>query len=290
MQIVTGVHSHGPSADVPDKQTDMTPGAGAPATKALALVVEDEATMCKFLRVALATHGYRVVEAESGAEALRQAAAYVPDIVLLDLGLADIDGIALIKRLREWATMPIVVISARAQEQAKVEALDAGADDYISKPFGVGELMARVRVALKHALRRAENVQGAVMQVGDLRMDLSKRLVFVKQEEVHLTPTEYKLLALLMQHAGMVMTQNQLLRGVWGPGHDRDAQYLRVYMAQLRRKLERDAVGPRYLRTETGVGYRIRLPSDPTAASRPPKPATAAPPDAAETAGTGRSA
>ena len=222
--------------------------------------------MCKLLRVALVAHGYRVIEAESGAEALRQAAAYVPDIILLDLGLGDIDGIALIKRIREWATMPIVVISARGQEQAKVEALDAGADDYVSKPFGVAELMARVRVALKHALRRAENVQDAVVQVGDLRMDLAKRHVFLGQEEVHLTPIEYKLLALLMQHAGMVMTHGQLLRSVWGPGHDRDAQYLRVYMGHLRRKLERDAAHPRYLLTEAGVGYRIRLPSDPTAA------------------------
>jgi two-component system, OmpR family, KDP operon response regulator KdpE len=258
------------------------------STKALALVVEDDGTMCKFLCVALATHGYRVVEAESGAQALRQAAAYVPDVILLDLGLADIDGIALIKRLREWATMPIVVISARAQEQAKVAALDAGADDYMSKPFGVAELMARVRVALKHSLRGAESAQGEVIEVGDLRMDLSKRLVFLGQEEVHLTPAEYKLLALLMQHAGMVMTQSQLLRGVRGPGHDHDVQYLRVYMAQLRRKLEIDPARPRYLLTEVGVGYRIRLPSEPHATAASQAPSMAAPSDVAGAPRPGR--
>jgi two-component system KDP operon response regulator KdpE len=257
---------------VSNSRTELHAAAAAhaiKALKALALVVEDEATMRKLLRVALASHGFRVVEATSGAEALRAAAAYVPDVILLDLGLVDIDGIAVVKQLREWAAIPVIVVSARCQEQAKVQALDAGADDYLDKPFGVDELMARVRVALKHAVGRAADAGTQVVHVGDLTIDLAKRVVCVGREEVRLTPTEYRLLALLMRDAGRVLTQSQLLKGVWGPGHERDAQYLRVYMVQLRRKLERDPAHPRYLVTEAGVGYRIKVPSDSNAAAGP---------------------
>jgi two-component system KDP operon response regulator KdpE len=247
-------------------QMELRAGAGKHTTTALALVVEDEASMRKLLRVALVSHGFRVVEATSGAEALRAAAAYVPDVILLDLGLGDVDGIAVVKQLREWAAIPVIVVSARPQEQAKVDALDAGADDYLDKPFGVEELMARVRVAMKHAMGRGEGAGPQVIHVGDLTIDLTNRIVSVGREEVRLTPTEYKLLALLMRNSGRVLTQGQLLKGVWGPGHDRDAQYLRVYMVQLRRKLERDPAHPRYLVTDAGVGYRIKVPSDSNAA------------------------
>jgi two-component system KDP operon response regulator KdpE len=246
---------------VSDLRTEPLAGAGAPTAKALALVIDDEPPMRKLLRVALVSHGYRVLEAATGAEALRMASGYVPDVILLDLGLPDMDGIALVKQLREWAAIPVIVVSARPQEQTRIEVLDAGADDFVAKPFGVGELMARIRVALKHAVRPTEGAPSAIIEVGDLRMDLAKRSACVGPEELRLTPTEYKLLAMLMQHAGAVLTHNQLLRGVWGPGHDRDAQYLRVYVSQLRRKLEREPAHPRYLITEAGVGYRIKVPS-----------------------------
>jgi two-component system KDP operon response regulator KdpE len=235
----------------------------AQVAKALALVVEDESAMRKLLRVTLAARGYRVVEASSGEDALRAASVHVPDVILLDLGLGDMDGIVVVRRIREWSSIPVIVVSARGQEASKVEALDAGADDYLDKPFGVDELMARVRVALKHAIGRAEGPEGQVISVGELKIDLAKRLVLVGTEQVRLTPTEYKLLALFMRHAGRVLTQSQLLQGVWGPGHDRDAPYLRVYMVQLRRKLERDPGRPRYLVTEAGVGYRLKVPADP---------------------------
>jgi two-component system, OmpR family, KDP operon response regulator KdpE len=258
---------------VSDLRSEPVAGAGEAASKALALVIEDESPMRKLLRVALVSHGYRVLEATTGAEALRMAMGYAPDVILLDLGLPDIDGIALVKQLREWATIPVIVVSARPQEQTRVEVLDAGADDFVAKPFGVDELLARIRVALRHAVRRTEGAPSASIQVGDLRMDFARRLAFVGPEELHLTPTEYRLLAMLMQHAGTVLTHNELLRGVWGPGHDRDAQYLRVYVGQLRRKLEPEPARPRYLITEAGVGYRIKAPprssADGTDAGRP---------------------
>jgi two-component system, OmpR family, KDP operon response regulator KdpE len=261
--------------------------AGVPslATKALALVVDDEATMRKLLRVTLVSHGFRVVEATSGTDALRTAAAYVPDVILLDLGLADMDGIAVVKQLREWAAIPVIVVSARSQEQTKVQALDAGADDYLDKPFAVEELMARVRVALKHAIGPAEGAGAQLVHVGDLTIDLSKRLASVGREEVRLTPTEYKLLALLVQNHGRVLTQGQLLNGVWGPGHDRDAQYLRVYVGQLRRKLERDPAHPRYLLTEAGVGYRFKVPTDSNAPVGPAGPTAESVVDRGQVAG-----
>lgn len=226
--------------------------------KAMVLVVEDDAQMRKFVRIALESHDYRVVEAQSGAEALRQASAYTPDAVLLDLGLPDMDGLAVAKRLREWTTVPVLVISARGQEDMKVQALDGGADDYLTKPFGTAELLARLRVALRHAARLHE-APNALVQIGqDVEVDLLKRQVRVRGAEVHLTPIEYKLLTALAKHAGMVVTHRQLLEQVWGPGHAHQMQYLRVYMTQLRHKLEQHPARPRYLVTEPGIGYRLK--------------------------------
>jgi two-component system KDP operon response regulator KdpE len=222
------------------------------------LVIEDEPQMRKFLRAALESHHYRPVEATTAKEGIAQATGRNPDVILLDLGLPDADGIDLTRRVREWSGTPIIVISARGKEQDKVAALDAGADDYLTKPFGIGELMARLRVALRHAARPADAPPEPVFVVGDLRVDLVRRQVFVKGDEVHLTPTEYKLLTLLIRHAGKVLTHRQLLRDVWGPNAVEHTHYVRVYMTQLRRKLEADATRPQYLRTEPGVGYRLR--------------------------------
>lgn len=224
----------------------------------LLLVVEDDVQMRKFLRASLSSHGYRLVEATSGEEATTQAAAYNPDLVLLDLGLPDIDGLEVTQRLREWATAPIIVISARGQEDDKIKALDSGADDYLTKPFGTGELLARIRVALRHAARVGQERSEPVLTVGELSVDLDKRTVHRAGVEVHLTPIEYKLLATLLKNAGKVMTHRQLLKEVWGPGNTNNTQYLRVYMVQLRHKLETDAARPRYLVTEPGVGYRLK--------------------------------
>jgi two-component system KDP operon response regulator KdpE len=230
-------------------------------TKALVLVVEDEPQMRKFVRISLESHGYRVVEAAAAAEGVQQATAYTPDLVLLDLGLPDGDGVGVIRRVREWSNVPILVISARGQEESKVKALDEGADDYLTKPFGAGELMARMRVALRHAARSREVVSEVVRIGDDIEVDLIKRLVHVRGEEVHLTPIEYKLLTALVKHAGMVMTHRQLLEQVWGPGHAHQMQYLRVYMTQLRHKLEEAPARPKYLVTEPGVGYRLKVES-----------------------------
>ncbi|MGD0674593.1 MAG: response regulator [Polyangiaceae bacterium] len=227
-------------------------------TKPVVLLIEDEAQMRTFVRLALSSHGYRVLEAETGARGVEQAAAYTPDIIILDLGLPDTDGIEVTKRVREWSATPILIISARGQEAQKVEALDAGADDYVTKPFGSAELLARIRVALRHAARSTQDPLTSVMTVGKLRVDFGKRLVFLGEGEIHLTPIEYKLLGSLMKHAGKVLTHKQLLDQVWGPGHAHQMQYLRVYMAQLRQKLEENPARPQYLLTEPGVGYRLR--------------------------------
>jgi len=224
----------------------------------LLLVVEDDPQMRKFLRASLSSHGYRLIEAVNGAEGLTQAASYNPDLVLLDLGLPDIDGLVVTARLREWASVPIIVISARGQEDDKINALDGGADDYLTKPFGTGELLARIRVALRHSARTRQERSEPILTVGELSVDLEKRTVHVAGSEVHLTPIEYKLLATLLKNAGKVLTHRQLLKEVWGPGYANNTQYLRVYMVQLRHKLERDAARPRYLVTEPGVGYRLR--------------------------------
>jgi two-component system, OmpR family, KDP operon response regulator KdpE len=220
------------------------------------LVVDDEAAMRRFLRVSLTNSGYQFIEAETGARALSEAAAYNPDLILLDLGLPDQSGIEVTRRLREWSQTPIIVVSARGQEADKVEALDAGADDYLTKPFGIGELLARVRVALRHAAKTEGG--DSRFSTGELQVDLGRRRVLVAGAEVHLTPIEYKLLSVLVKHAGRVLTHRQLLREVWGPNAGDQTQYLRVYMGQLRHKLEKDPSRPRYFRTEPGVGYRLK--------------------------------
>ena len=229
------------------------------AVTPVVLLIEDEPQMRRFLRAALESHAYRLVEASTAREGLAQATGRNPDVILLDLGLPDGDGIDLTRRLREWATTPIIVISARGNEQDKIAALDAGADDYLTKPFGVGELLARLRVALRHHERAGEGAAEAVFVAGDVKVDLAARRVFAAGEEVHLTPTEYKLLVTLVRHAGKVLTHGQLLKEVWGPNAVQHTHYLRVYMTQLRHKLERDPARPRYLRTEPGVGYRFKL-------------------------------
>jgi two-component system, OmpR family, KDP operon response regulator KdpE len=229
------------------------------ALEPLVLVVEDEPQLMRFLRATLPVHGYRVAEATTGNQALVEAATRGPDLVLLDLGLPDLDGTEVTRRVREWSTVPIVVISARGQERDKVEALDAGADDYLTKPFGIPELLARMRVALRHAARRSDGAPETVVETGDLRIDLGARLVYRRGEEVRLTRTEYRLVAALAQQAGKVLTHRQLLREVWGPGAADETHYLRVYMAQLRHKLEDDPTRPRHLLTETGVGYRLKV-------------------------------
>jgi two-component system KDP operon response regulator KdpE len=223
----------------------------------LVLVVEDEPQMRRFLRASLTSHGFRWVEAASAREGLALATAHNPEVILLDLGLPDGDGIIVTKDLREWSRTPIIVISARGREADKVEALDAGADDYLTKPFGVNELLARIRVALRHA-QQASGSPFPVIEVGALRVDLGRREVTLDGEALHLTPIEYRLLTLLAQHAGKVLTHTQMLNEVWGPGHSQQTHYLRVYMAQLRRKLERDPARPKLLATEPGIGYRLR--------------------------------
>jgi two-component system KDP operon response regulator KdpE len=232
------------------------------AHEPLVLVVEDESAVLRFLRATLATHGHRLIEAGSGAEALRMASQHVPDVVLLDLGLPDMDGLEVLRRLREWTRVPILVISARGQERDKVLALDAGADDYLTKPFGLPELLARIRVALRHAARRAPGPDPSVFESGDLRVDLEKRRIHLGDAEVRLTPIEFKLLAVLVRNAGKVVTHKQLLTEVWGPSAANEKHYLRVYMTHLRRKLQRPAGQAGVFETEAGVGYRLRWDSD----------------------------
>lgn len=212
--------------------------------------------MRRFLRASLGNNGYQVYESETAADGLAQAASRNPDLVLLDLGLPDQDGLVVTERLREWAKMPIIVLSARGQEEDKIRALDAGADDYLTKPFGIGELLARIRVALRHSARSESGESQFTM--GDVKVDLARRQVTKANEEVHLTPIEYRLLATLIKYEGRVITHRQLLREVWGLNSSEQTQYLRVYMAQLRHKLETNPSRPQFLTTEPGVGYRLR--------------------------------
>lgn len=221
------------------------------------LVVEDEPQMRKFIRASLTSHGYRILEAERAGEALLLATSHTPDLVLLDLGLPDGDGLDVTKRLREWSRVPIIVISARGREDDKVAALDAGADDYLTKPFGVNELLARMRVAQRHA-HAPSTTAAQVYSFGDVQIDLTRREVTRAGEAVHLTPIEYKLLVLLAQHAGKVLTHRQILKEVWGPTHALQTHYVRVQMAELRKKIEADPARPKLLMTEPGVGYRLR--------------------------------
>jgi two-component system KDP operon response regulator KdpE len=223
------------------------------------LVIEDEAPIRRFLKLALTEHGYAFRESLTGKDGLQKAAFEKPDLIILDLGLPDIEGLDVIKQIREWSTTPIIVLSARGNDQDKVEALDQGADDYLTKPFSVAELLARMRVALRNAARLSPEPDSALFEVGNIKVDMLKRQVFVDDVEVHLTPIEYRLLIAMVQHAGKVVTHNQLLRKIWGESYSDESHYVRVFMAQLRRKLEQDSAHPRYLITEPGVGYRLRL-------------------------------
>ena len=245
-----------------DQPDDARPSpqspADAAAPKPTILVIEDEPRLQKFLHVTLTSNHYTVIEALSGESGLRHAANDRPDLVILDLGLPDLDGVEVTRRIREWSAIPIIVVSARGKEQDKVVALDAGADDYLTKPFGVRELLARVRVVLRHLATVAADTGDSIFETDRLRVDLSRREVTVGGQQVHLTPNEYRLLAVLIRNAGKVMTHRQLLHEVWGPGSGEESHYLRVYMNQLRQKVEPDPSRPVFLLTETGVGYRLR--------------------------------
>ena len=244
--------------DIPSASRPAPPGnAVAPNQGPVVLVIEDEPEIRRFLRASLLSRGFRLVEATTGQEGLQAAETRQPDLIILDLGLPDMDGLEVIRHLRAWTSVPLVVVSARGQETVKVAALDAGADDYISKPFGVSELFARIRATL----RRAERPEGAqnepTFETGDLHVDFARRRVLVKGKEVHLTPIEYRLLTTLAKHAGKLLTRKQLLTEVWGRAYADQVHYLHVHMAQLRRKIEADPARPRYILTEPSVGYRL---------------------------------
>jgi two-component system KDP operon response regulator KdpE len=229
------------------------------ATATRILIIEDDRPIRRFLEAALTNDGYEVVEAETGQLGLTHVLARVPDLIVLDLGLPDMDGMDIITRVREWSQLPIIILSARGREDDKVDALNAGADDYLTKPFSVPELLARVRVALRHAaaLRSEGHEEASLFQVGDLVVDLAGRRVFVREAEVHLTPLEYRLLTTLVKNAGKVLTHRFLLQEVWGPGYADQTHYPRMFIAGLRRKIEDDPAEPRYILTEQGVGYRL---------------------------------
>lgn len=231
-------------------------------SKSTILIIEDDVQIRRFLRAGLGAQGHQLREAESGERALAEAAIRPPDLIILDLGLPDMDGVEVVRRLREWNTAPILVLSARSRESDKIDALDAGADDYLTKPFGMGELLARIRVALRH--RTTGGAEGAsVFTAGNLRVDFASRRVALDGTEVHLTPIEYRLLGALIQHVDKVVTHRQLLKEVWGPAYVERSHYLRVHMAALRHKLEIDPARPRFLLTEAGVGYRLVAEAEP---------------------------
>ena len=228
----------------------MTAGGAKPEI----LIIDDEVQIRRLLRLTLEAAGYRVREAETGSLGLNEAAVTRPDAVILDLSLPDLSGLEVLRRLREWSQLPVLILSVRGAEADKVAALDAGADDYLTKPFGGGELLARVRVLLRRALPATEMT---VVRFGDVEVDFTKRTVTKAGADTHLTAKEYALLRLLLQHRGKVVTHRQLLRDVWGPGHEEDTHYLRVHMANLRKKLETSADQPAFLKTESGIGYRL---------------------------------
>jgi len=231
------------------------------ATRGTILVVEDEPEIRRFLRSSLGSEGYRVVESATGRRGAIDAGSHKPDLAIIDLGLPDMDGVEIIRRIREWSGMPILVLSARTHERSKIEALDAGADDYVTKPFGIGELFARVRAAMRHKVRPGRGT--LAITLGAAQVDLEARRAVRDGAEVRLTPIELKMLGCLARHLGMVVTHRALLQEVWGPNHAADTHYLRIYMKQLREKLEPDPVRPRYLLTETGVGYRLVADEEP---------------------------
>jgi two-component system, OmpR family, KDP operon response regulator KdpE len=230
-----------------------------PENSPTVLIIEDEPQIRRFLRASLNSQGYKLYEATTAKEGLAEAAAHPPEVVLLDLGLPDMDGLEVISRLREWLTAPIIIISARGQEGDKVAALDSGADDYLTKPFGVAELMARLRVALRHSSKAQANDGQTLIEIGRLKVDLTKRLVFLKDEELKLTPIEFKLLTFFVKHAGKVLTHRQISQEVWGPNYAEENHSLRVFIYQLRHKVEENPAQPRYLITEAGIGYRLRI-------------------------------
>jgi two-component system, OmpR family, KDP operon response regulator KdpE len=221
------------------------------------LIVDDERPIRRFLRASLDAHGFQISEAATGGEAIHETAENPPDIIILDLGLPDMDGTEVTRRVREWSQVPIIILSVRDRENDKINALDAGADDYLTKPFSVGELMARIRVALRHAGHEEE--EDPVFQDGDLVVDLSRREVTLHGSEVALTPTEYDLLRMLIQKAGKVLTHRQMLRQVWGVAYENETHLLRVNISNLRRKIEADPAQPQYILTEPGVGYRLKF-------------------------------
>ena len=223
------------------------------------IVVEDDSAIRRFLRTSLSPHGFNVYDTDSGKQGIVEVSIRKPDLLILDLGLPDIDGVEVIKAVRTWSTLPIIILSARDHEQQKIDALDAGADDYLTKPFGFGELLARIRVALRHSLGSLERSQSEVFTTANLRVDLLNRVVSIDDQEVHLTPIQYRLLTVLVKNAGKVMTQQQILKEVWGPSYQENAHYLRIYMSQLRQKLEADPTQPKLLLTESGVGYRLKV-------------------------------
>ena len=226
----------------------------ATAQKHVVLVIDDEVQIRRLLRITLEANGYKVLDAANGRDGLVEAATRRPDIVILDLGLPDMDGVAVLKRLREWSQVPVVVLSVRDRDDDKITALDNGADDYVAKPFSTPELLVRLRVALRHAQSAQEEV---VFRVGDLEVDLADRRITLKGQEVKLTATEYSLLRLLVRHAGRVLTHRQILKEVWGPNATEHTHYLRVYMARLREKIEPVPSRPALLITESGIGYRL---------------------------------
>jgi two-component system KDP operon response regulator KdpE len=228
------------------------------SNKYLILMIEDEKPIRRFLKPYLESHDFKVIEAETAQEGLDLAASHKPDIILLDLGLPDKDGLVLLKRLREWSRIPVIILTARGKEREKVEGLDAGADDYLAKPFDVEELMARIRVALRHSNSLKQPGEESLFQVPDFKVDMAARVVTVREKEVHLTPNEYNLLTILIRYAGKVVTQKQIMSEIWGPNSDDQGRSLRLYIHQLRQKMETDPGLPRYIVTEPGVGYRLK--------------------------------
>ena len=228
------------------------------ADNGVILLIEDELPIRRFLRPSLENQHFKVVEATTGQEGLALASSHNPNIILLDLGLPDLDGLEVLRRLREWADTPVIILTARGKEKDKIMGLDAGADDYLTKPFDIGELMARIRVALRHYQRVKQGREEPVFETPDFKVDLAARVVTVRGGEVHLTPNEYDLLACLIRYAGKVVTQKQILKEVWGPASGDQIQYLRIYIYQLRQKIETDPDRPKYLLTESGVGYRLK--------------------------------
>lgn len=229
------------------------------ATEDVIVVIEDDPHIRKFLKTGLSTHHFKIFEATTGQAGLAETIDRKPDLIILDLGLPDMDGVQVVRTLRQWTALPIIILSARSAEHSKIEALDAGADDYLIKPFSLAELLARIRVALRHAVSMREQDQSGIFEHEGLKVDLINRQVFLNGCEIHLTPIQYRLLAMMARNAGRVLTHQQILKEIWGPTFTENAHYLRIYMSQLRQKIESDPAQPQYLLTESGVGYRLKV-------------------------------